>query len=230
MVKSANMEPIRHTLTARLKYLRMYRDDVDQLIAIFVRGCEKVVISDSKYRYDSLDEMKEKAGPRVKDLDIRGENPGVRFLFNQTEITKTGGSAAPVVYNELRTEEITDPADGVFYKIKDFIAAYEQPRFNKKWLFPMLVGAVGVFWFTLHNSHVDQDGRLVIGSQPGFLISLFVFLGSLATGMAIVNYLTLETKQNSPSFFKKNREEVIKHWIIALGTGITGWLIGHYGK
>ena len=75
VVNSADMEPIRHTLTARLKYLKMYREDVDQLVAIFVSGCEKVIISDSKYRYDSLDEMKEKAGPRLKDLDIRGEIP-----------------------------------------------------------------------------------------------------------------------------------------------------------
>lgn len=80
MVNSAEMEPIRHTLTARLKYLKMYREDVDQLLAIFVRSCEKVIISDTKYRYDSLGEMKEKLGPRVKDLDIRGENPGVRFF------------------------------------------------------------------------------------------------------------------------------------------------------
>lgn len=104
------MEPIRHTLTARLNYLKLYREDVDQLLAIFARGCEKVIISDSKFRYDSLEEMKDKAGPRVKDLDIRGENPGVRFLFNQTEITKIGSSPTQVVYNELRTEEITDPA------------------------------------------------------------------------------------------------------------------------
>jgi hypothetical protein len=219
------MEPIRHTLTTRLNYLKMYRGDVDQLLAIFVRGCEKVIISDSKYRYDSLDEMKEKAGPRVKDLDIRGENPGVRFLFNQTEITKIGSSPTQVVYNELRTEEITDPADGVFYKIKDFIAAYEQPRFDKKWLFPMLVGVVGVFFFALHNSYVNKDGQTVVGSLPGVIISV-VFFGSLVMGMAVVNYLSLETKQNSPSFFKKNWEDVTKHWIIALGTGIVGWLIG----
>lgn len=90
MVNSRRMEPIRHTLTARLKYLKMYREDLDQLVAMFVRDCKTVTISDSKYRYDSLDEMKQKTGPTVKDLDIRGENPGVRFLFNQTEITRIG--------------------------------------------------------------------------------------------------------------------------------------------
>jgi hypothetical protein len=227
MINSADMEPIRHTLTARLKYLKMYREDVDQLVAIFVQGCEKVIISDSKYRYNSLDEMKEKAGPRVKDLDIRGENPGVHFLFNQTEITKT---SAPVVYNELRTEEIADPADGVFYKIKDFIAAYEQPQFVKKWIFPLLVSLAGIFWFALHNSYVDKNGQTVVGSQAGVFICIVAMMISLVLTVRVTNHLSLETKRNSPSFVAKNWEDVTKHWIIALGTGIVGWLIGHFGK
>jgi|SRR5579862_5927420 len=230
MVNSADMEPIRHTLTARLKYLKMYREDVNQLISIFARGCAKVIISDSEYRYDSLDEMKNKAGPRVKDLDIRGENPGVRFLFNQMEITRIGNPPLRGVYNELRTEEITDPADIVFYKLKDFIAAYEQPAFARKWLFPMLAGIVGVVFFGLHNSHVNKDGQTVVGSLPGVIISVIVFAISFVMGQGTSNYLSLETKQNSPSFFKKNWEDIAKHWIIALGGGIIGWLIGHYGK
>jgi hypothetical protein len=135
-----------------------------------------------------------------------------------------------VVYNELRTEEITDPADGVFFKIKDFIAAYEQPGFVKKWIFPLLVGLAGTFWFAIHNSYVNKDGQTVLGSTPGFAISLVVVAISLGLATRIRNYLSLETRRNSPSFFKKHWEDVTKNWIIAVGTGIIGWLIGHYGK
>jgi hypothetical protein len=67
-------------------------------------------------------------------------------------------------------------------------------------------------------------------NQKSGLISLAVFGISAALTFRIKNYLSLETKRNSPSFFKKNWEDVTKHWIIALGTGIIGWLIGHYGK
>ena len=82
------MEPIRHTLTARLGILKIYREDLDQLVAMFQRSCETVTISDSKYRYDSLGEMKQNVGATIKDLDIQGENPDVRFLFNQTEVLR----------------------------------------------------------------------------------------------------------------------------------------------
>ena len=45
-----------------LRYLKMYREEVDQLVAMFQQSCEKVTISDSKYRYKSLEEMKENVG------------------------------------------------------------------------------------------------------------------------------------------------------------------------
>jgi hypothetical protein len=229
-VKLAAMEPIRHTLTARLKNLKMYREDLDQLVAMFRRHCKTVTISDSKYRYDSFDEMNEKAGSKVKDLDILGENPGIRFLLNKTEISRIGNPPLQGIYNELRTEEITDAADSLFYKTKDFLATYERPGYLKGWVIPTIVGLVGVFWFALHNSYVNKDGQTMLGSLPGVVASGLVFVVSFAAGLGPRNYVSLETKRNSASFFRKNWEEFAKHWIIALGTGIIGWLIGHYGK
>jgi hypothetical protein len=208
----------------------MYRGDVDQLVAIFRNGCENVVISDSKYRYDSLDEMREKAGPRIKDLDIRGVTPGVRFLFNQTEITKIGNPPLQGVYNELRTEEITDTADGVFYKVKDFVTAYQRPYFIKGWIVPMILGLVGIFWFAIHNSHATNDGQTVIGSLPGVLISVFVFATSLVMGASAGNYLSLDTKGNSASFFVRNREDFAKYAVTAAIGALIGAAITHYLK
>jgi hypothetical protein len=228
------MEPIRHTLTARLKYLKMYREDLDQLVAIFVRDCKTVTISDSKYRYDSLDEMKQKVGPKVKDIDIRGENPGVRFLFNQTEITRIGNPPLQAVYNELRTEEISDTADGVFYKIKDLVTKYERPTFVKGWVLPLVIGSVGMFWFIIHNSYKNASGQFVLGSWPGFVVFLLLFATSLVYGISPSNYLSLESRRNSASFFIRNREEFAKHAVTAtISTvigGLAGYIIGHYLK
>jgi hypothetical protein len=113
------MEPIRPTLTARLGILRMYREDVDQLVAMFQRSCERVTISDSDNPYESVEDMKNHLGAKLKYLDIRGENPAVRFLFNQTEVVKGSIEQAQTMFNESRTEEITDAADALFYKIQN---------------------------------------------------------------------------------------------------------------
>jgi hypothetical protein len=78
------MKPIRHTKTARLRGLKMYREDLDELVNLF-QSCKSVTISDNKNDYDSLDEMKDIVGCKIVNLDIRGENPGLHFLLNQKE-------------------------------------------------------------------------------------------------------------------------------------------------
>jgi hypothetical protein len=73
------MEQLRNTKTIRFGRLKMYREDLDALVALFQKACSDVTISDDKHRYDSLDEMKKYIGSRVKDFNIRGDNP--RFTF-----------------------------------------------------------------------------------------------------------------------------------------------------
>jgi hypothetical protein len=223
------MEPIRHTLTARLGYLKMHREELDELVEMFKRTCERVTISDSKYRYDSLEEMTNKLPPRVRDLDIRGENPGVRFLFNHTEISHAYSPPAQVAFNELRTEEITDAADILFYKLKDFLATYQRSGFPKT-LIGAIVSIIGAFWFAFHNAGVNKAGDTTLGSTPGFLICLAAFVMFLVLSANRGNYLSLETKRNSASFFVRNWEEFAKHAVTAVISGVVGYLVGHFLK
>jgi hypothetical protein len=107
----------------------MYRRELDLLVTLFQGSCEVVTVSDDQNRYASLDEMKTYIGSKVRNLDIRGERPGVHFVLNQKEYPP--GSATPAIFNELRTEEITDEADAVFLKIKEFLVAYRPRRWDK---------------------------------------------------------------------------------------------------
>jgi hypothetical protein len=140
----------------------MYREDLDELVGMFEGSCEKVTISDSKYRYMSLEEMKGKLPLRIKDLDIRGENPAVRFLFNQTELSYSFNPPAQIAFNELRTEEITDAADILFYKLKDFLLAHKQPNSRKGFVGLAIAGFAAAFWFALHNS---VEGKIPMSSS-----------------------------------------------------------------
>jgi hypothetical protein len=235
------METIKNTRTARFGLLKMYREEVDQLVAMFQRSCEKVTISDNKYRYESLDEMKQNVGSRIKDFDIRGENPGVRFLFNQTEAAKNMGVGGPPTYttfNELRTEEITAAADALFFEIKDSLLPYQQPTFRKVWIVPLVVSFTGIFWFAIRNSHANEEGHPVVYLGWGLLTSILMFVISISAATHVRNYLNLETRRDSPSFFKKYREDFAKHGITSVITAVVsgivglffGWLLGHFGK
>ena len=127
-LRRQSVEPIRNTKSVRFVRLKMYREDLDALVGLFQKACSFVTISDDANRYDSLAEMKQHVGSRIKNLNIRGENPSVHFLLNKAERVPSGtpGQMMTQLFPELRTEEATDAADNLFYTAKELIAAHQQ--------------------------------------------------------------------------------------------------------
>lgn len=196
------MEPIRHTKTARLGNFIMYREDLDQLVALFQRACTRVTISDSANRYESLDEMKQHVGARIKDFDIRGENPAVHFVLNRSETLP--GSTATYVFNDLRTEEITDEADNLFFNIKEFLITRQRPRFPKHFAVLTAIALVGLVYVV---ARLPRGAEL--SGVPLLEVILFCVLlvGSFTVPLSAGNFLTLDSRLKSPSFWAKYREQ-----------------------
>jgi hypothetical protein len=209
----------------------MYRPELDELVGLFQRSCQSVVISDNDHRYVSLDEMKAHVGIKIKDLDIRGENPGVHFLLNQKEYIP--GAATPTIFNELRTEEISDPADTLFLKVKELLSEHQRRH-------PMVFSGPAMVLLTLIIPLFALSPKWwASGFRTHFVVLLgCLFLATLALISAAAkvsgNFLILESEVNSPSFFARNREDFSKHLVntlmsVILG-GIVGYLIGRLGK
>lgn len=232
MINYLFMEPIQHTKTARLRSLKMYREELDQLVALFQKSCAAVTISDNKNRYESLEEMKATIGPKITSLDIRGENPGVHFLLNQKEFAP--GSSTPAIFNELRTEEIAEKADNLFFKIKDFLHSHERPT-----NIPVLTLAIVLLLGGL-ILQIAQNSMAKTAGQPPHLSSVVVMCIVISIACVFIgffvnqNHLLLETKLNSPSFFVRYREDFAKHAVTATISGIIGaifgWFVGHFLK
>jgi hypothetical protein len=198
------MKPIRHTKTARLRGLKMYREDMDGLIRLFQK-CASLTISDNKNNYESLDEMKQTIGLKIVNLDIRGEKPGVHFLSNQKAYQP--GASTPAVFNELRTEETTDAADDLFREIKEFLEKYQRPgpaRFLIPAIICLLSFSVTVAYALAKETPDYYRIRWVAGAIGCTLFAALLALLGIANSQ---NYLLLEKKINSPTFFAKNREE-----------------------
>jgi len=53
--------------------------------------------------------MRQKGQPKIRAFDIRGENPGVHFLFNQTGVAQSSYPPFQYVFNELRTRRFRTP-------------------------------------------------------------------------------------------------------------------------
>lgn len=225
------MEPIRHTKTARLRSLKMYRPELDEFVGLFQKSCTSVVISDKHHSYNSLDEMRTHIGIKIRDLDIRGEKPGLHFLLNQREYAP--GSSTPAIFNELRTEEITEEADALFLKVKEFLSVHQRPS-STRFVIPAIAGLVFAYALTFRAvmEHVQgQPGRILPSLVGCMCFSIFFVILGIANSQ---NRMSLETKSRSPSFFVRNREEFAKHAVTAgistLIAGVIGYCLGHFLK
>lgn len=225
------MEAIKHPLTTRFRGLRMYRTELDELVALFARSCASVIISDQHNRYDSLDEMKRHVGRRVSSLDILGRKPDVHFLVNQKETIRFAPPYAPteMIFNELRTEEISEQAEALFFRVKDFLQEYQssEPLAYAPFGLLLVLGAVMLLMYDLRIREAAW-ASLMFGMVAVSFASILILVRKGG------NYLVLDTKLESPSFLVRYRDEFARHAITAaisaVVAGIVGYLVGRFLK
>lgn len=215
------MEQLKTTKSARLRRLKMYREDLDQLMKLFQDSCARVALADDTTRYDNLDEMKGHVLSPIKHLDIRGEDPAVHFVLNQV-IKVEGSSYGSSLVNELRTEEVSEAAEVLFFKLEDFLSEKQRP-----WLrIPFaIVSAVGLLLAIvgIGRESVTHSDKLPVLCGIGLLI--FGIFGMLSG--SVTNYVTLEKRIDTPSFWLRNREAFAVHAITALISAIIGGVVGY---
>jgi hypothetical protein len=222
------VEPIKHTKSAQFGILTMYREDLDQLVALFQQSCTRVTISDATNRYSSLDEMKDTIGSSVRYLDIQGTEPGLHFVLNQVEEIK-GTPPTRHIFTELRTEETTDAADVLFYRVREFLAAHEKPRV--RWPFAVLSIILFISLILLmKRSQEVIGGQQVLHASAGWIINAVLLFVSIVSAMWVMTYVTLARKIDSPSFWARNRETFEKQVVVSVISGIVGYLLGRFLK
>lgn len=226
------MQAIRTPKSARIYALRMYRDDVDQLIGLFQKYCATVILSDDKYRYDSLDEIKTQLGANVKEFEIHGDTPPLHFRLNKIEIDNSPpGSSTRIWFNELRSDEASEDADNLFFRVRDFLTERQMPPFRWLYLALSLLMFVAAIARMIYVYEVfKQPNTIPLSSLAGLFATIALFIASVRKK----NQISLETRANSLSFLAKNRDEFLKHIINTVISGligaVIGYLIGHLGK
>jgi hypothetical protein len=206
----------------------MYREDLERFIGFFQTACEVVAISDGKNRYDSLDEMKAENGPKISNLDIRGERPGLHFLLDRQETVHNSSTPTTVIFNELRTEEVTDEADALFFKVQEFLLEHQRPW--ARWPFALLS------FITLCGAIISVARHDRVGTPPLLIALLWTisFAVCAVLGFKVDNLITLNKRIECQSFWSRNKESLAKHAITAaisaIFGGIAGWIFGHMSK
>jgi hypothetical protein len=235
------MKTIRKNKSVRLRRLEMYRHDLEELYELFLLGCESVTVSDGTIECETLnpfDEMKDRLGNRVKNLEIMGHEPEVHFLLNQVVVTPGFITATKYHFNELRTEEPSDEADSLYFKLKEFLEAKQRPYVPRLQLFiPAIIALCCAFIWSVSNLLQGiPPGPTVVGELkffgPTLLILLFVLLLLLSTARRDLIYLT--TRSESPTFWERTKDDILVRTLVALVSsaiaGIVGFLIGRLSK
>lgn len=217
------MEPIRNTKSVRFVRLKMYRESLDALVSLFQKACSVVTISDDMNRYDSLAEMKQHIGSRIKNFNISGENPKVHFLLNKSEKvpSSTPGQTMTQLFPELRTEEATDAADNLFYAAKELITAHQQTVITPAFFIIGVFVVVALFSLGVQGIRAGRGLPIVWIVLGGFVLISILVLSNRG------HYLTLDTRLESPSFFQKYKEEFGKQAVTAVISGMIGGVIGY---
>jgi hypothetical protein len=66
------MKKIAGTLLDGMPPIRLYREDIDEIVARISRTSDGVDIVSGGYAFESLDELREQRGPRIQRLAING--------------------------------------------------------------------------------------------------------------------------------------------------------------
>ncbi len=232
------MQPLRNTKSIRFGRLKMYREDLDALVALFQKSCASVTISDEKNSYDSLTEMKQYVGSQIKDFNVRGENPKVHFLLNKAEQvpSMSSGQMMTQLFPELRTEEATDGADTLFYVVREHIQLHQRTPITPAVLIFGIIAIVVTLYLGIEGFRSSQSSQQ---SVPSLLPLMWVLVSGVMFVIILIwsnrgHFLSLDTRLESPSFFLRYKEDFKKQAVTALISSMIGglvvYLLGHYLK
>jgi hypothetical protein len=195
-----------------------------------------VTISDKRYRYESFDEMRKHTGPRIDNLEIQGEQPALHFLLNQSaQVRVSDSSSTTITFNELRADEATEEADALFFRVKDFLTSHQQPPVRMRFVVLAIVAFSGLLFIMTHNHATSGPGDHVAPWLLAvLLVDVVICVVSVLVAFNISNYVTLETRLDSPSFWAKHQDAFAAHAVTAIISavvgGAVGWLVGHFLK
>ena len=142
--------------------------------------------------------------------------------MNRTEAVQ--GSPTPHIFNELRTEEISDEADSLFFRVKEFLEEHQRPAFRPTFLVPMILSFVFIWVVAFHQREVTVMWLLGLFACTG------LFVLSAIGSFWFVNSITLEKRSLRLSFWKRNKDDIWLRIIQAGATGVIGFILGRMTK
>lgn len=210
--------------STRIPPLKLYREDMTELVSILQGYCKTVEISDDKAIYESFTEACEKTPSPISNVEITGKEPNIKLSLQRT------GSWLTQQFDKAEMDQKDlDQLDVVFYRVKDFLDARQRtasyyfggPLITLSGL--LIIVVVGI---TLSIKNPGGHGGLITFfgwvTAVGWLMMNRVFRTDI--GM-----VSLKPKAEVTSFWTRNKDAV-SLLIIGAGLGAAGTLLVEWLK
>jgi hypothetical protein len=195
--------------------VNLYRDDLEEIIEKLTENCKQVIIEDNEYRYGSLDELFQKRGPKPKQLSINSREPYVIFnvrikpRWTSLGTSGDGDNLAPYFYLKQLLESKKRNALGLLVS-------------GPQSLLYVLVLVAWVVLLHFAKATPRWFGWVFIS----VMIIISVILGRLYEFGAFTK-LNLKKKHELPSFWDRNKDELIRQILLSLITFGLGMLAAY---
>lgn len=179
------------TLCHRFPIVRLYRKDLDEIIEIASSRNLEIKITDDDYEYESLDEVQEQQGNRVKKLRLNASLDESLFKSFDVEIDQDG-----VTVRAHREDELIP----FWHQVRDLIA--KKVPWYAKFTLPYVWAWVVIGWlWVASNDEAKELPRALLLTWFGVLV--------LSVAMAIFSFWYRFTNRG---VFLQKEHEVLGFW------------------
>jgi len=205
-----------------LPAVRLFRNNLDDLTNLFREHASDITFSDNQYFYDDLAEMREKTGPRLRQLQIGSSNPAATLSFVpgigiKLNVTASGDDDSQENKN----------ANLLFLRVKDYLDGQRTStaRFMSRTVLSVIVGigalAMGLSLLTSQRvgDKVSLDNLHSVLLLVGLLVVVLSTVSATRTATQYFAYYGYPTELTS--FWKRKKDDLI---LVVIG-GVLGGLI-----
>ena len=207
------MKKIQRHLGEHLKPVKLYYDDVIEIIEILKEGGGEIEIEADDYMLDSPDEILSIEKPFFTKLEIRHLNPRVSIDFESNQIW-------------LYAEEDTPVQRGLYDKVKSLLKEKQRTFatiFQSSICSGVYTGASSWFLFGIPFNETNKIGSIFIGLLMLCTGILWMVLGHKSQ----FNYFSIivpSKKKESPNYWQRNKDQIFVAFIAA-ALGIIGTIV-----
>jgi hypothetical protein len=210
--------------------VRLFRDDLDKIIGLFSEYCTNVTIEDDENTYESLAEIRERFGPKIKKLQITGRSPTASLLF-------TPGKISLLCEPSHMDDDQAKKANLLFLRLKNLL--HEHPSLPAKLTAGTRAVNIFVFGFMLimgsivtapHTQTVlTLDIRHMLVILAG--VAIISMLGVISGYRKGFYFLYYGRRNEVPNFWQRKKDDLLIGMFLVLAGAIFGFLISaHFAK